>query len=177
LAQAEKQRAAAPHLIKEDYAAYQSAYARCFAAFPKTLAGLLERGLVYGRYSATAKGIEATRQNLIRSTDSSELVRNGYLQVEGLRYEDFLPFSAAGIFASNLGQYGTKSTAADKPVYTQHTLEEIMGLEIIDPNVTYAGLEAESLLKAYAELGKLNDIPVEERNQWELVAAAYRATS
>ena len=33
----------------------------------------------------------------------------------GLRYEDFLPISAAGIFASNLGQYGTKSTAAAKP--------------------------------------------------------------
>ena len=118
----------------------------------------------------------APRQQLIHGTDLGELVRHGYLQVEGLRYEDFLPFSAAGIFASNLGQYGTRSTAADKPVYTQHTLEEIMGLKIIDPNVTYAGLQAESLLKAYADLGKRNDVSIEERNQWEQAVAAYRAT-
>ena len=176
LAQAEKLREANPNLIKQDYAAHQRAYASCFASFPKTLAGLLEQGLVYGRYSATPKGLEAGRQQLIHSTDLGELVRHGYLQVEGLRYEDFLPFSAAGIFASNLGQYGTKSTAADKPVYTQQTLEQIMELKIVDPNVTYAGLHAESLLKAYAELGKLNDIPVEERNQWEQAVAAYRAT-
>jgi uncharacterized glyoxalase superfamily metalloenzyme YdcJ len=176
LAQAEKLRESHPDLIKRDCAAYQRAYASCFASFPKTLAGLLDQGLVYGRYTATAKGVEAGRLQSIRSTDLGELVRQGYLQVEGLRYEDFLPFSAAGIFASNLGQYGTKSTAADKPVYTQHTLEDIMGLSIIDPNVTYAGLHAESLLKAYADLGKLHDIPVEERNQWEQAVAAYRAT-
>ena len=176
LAHAEKQREAEPNLTKQNHAAYQSAYGSCFAAFPKTLIGLLEQGLVYGRYTATAKGMEAGRQQLIHGIDSGELVRHGYLQVEGLRYEDFLPFSAAGIFASNLGQYGTKSTAADKPVYTQLTLEEIMGLKIIDPNVTYAGLQAESLRKAYSELGKLHDVPIEERNQWEQALAAYQAT-
>ncbi|HEX5218428.1 MAG TPA: DUF1338 family protein [Verrucomicrobiae bacterium] len=176
LAQAEKLRGADPDLIKRDYAAYQQVYASCFASFPKTLGGLLEQGLVYGRYTATAKGVEAGRRQAIHSTDLGELVRHGYLQVEGLRYEDFLPFSAAGIFASNLGQYGTKSTAADKPVYTQRTLEEIMERSIIDPNVTYAGLHAESLLQAYGALGKLNDIPVEERNQWEQAVAAYRVT-
>ena len=177
LAQAEKQREAEPALTKQDAVAYQSAYARCFAAFPKTLAVLLEDGLVYGRYAATAKGLEAGRQQLIHSVALGDLVRHGYLQVEGLRYEDFLPFSAAGIFASNLGQYGTKSTAADKPTYTQHTLEEIMGLKIVDPNVTYAGLQAESLLKAYSDIGKLADIPIEERNQWEQTVAAYRSAT
>ena len=175
LAQAEKLREAHPDLMRQDYAAYQNAYAGCFAAFPKTLARLLEQGLVYGRYSATNKGVEAARQQMIHSIDLGELVRHGHLQVEGLRYEDFLPFSAAGIFASNLGQYGTKSTASDRPVYTQHTLEEIMGLKIIDPNLTYAGLQAESLLKAYLEFGKLSELPIEERNQWEQAVAAYRA--
>jgi len=176
LAQAEKLREAEPRLIKEDYAAYQKAYASCFASFPKTLTGLLEQGLVHGRYAATAKGAQAGRQQSIRDTDLGELVRHGYLEVEGLRYEDFLPFSAAGIFASNLGQYGTKSTATDKPVYTQQTLEQIMGVEIIDPNVTYAGLHAASLLKAYTDLAKLDSVSLEERNQWEQAAAAYRAT-
>ena len=174
LAQAEKLREAKPDLIKQDYAAYQVAYASCFASFPKTLNGLLEQGLVYGRYAATAKGEAAARQQLIHTTDVGELVRHGYVQVEGLRYEDFLPFSAAGIFASNLGQYGTQSTAANKPVYSQHTLEEIMGMKIIDPNVTYAGLQAESMLKTHADLAHLESTSLEERNEWEQTVAAHR---
>ena len=89
----------------------------------------------------------------IRTTDLAELIQLGYVQVEGSRYEDFLPFSAAGIFASNLGQYGTKSTAAAKPTYSQATLEKILGRKIVDPNVVYHGQQAESVQSVYSELG------------------------
>ena len=108
---------------------------------------------MYGIYSATAKGIEAGRQQRIQTRDANELVQMGFAQVEGLRYEDFLPFSAAGIFASNLGEYGTKSTAVAKQVYSQATLEQIMGRKIIDPNLTYAKLQVESLCKLHSDLG------------------------
>ena len=153
LINADKVRETDPGFIKRDHEGYQQAYAKCFATFPKTLAGLLEQGLVYGIYSATAKGMEAVCQQQIQTRDANELVRLGFAQVEGLRYEDFLPFSAAGIFASNLGEYGTKSTAATKPIYSQATLEQIMGRKIIDPNVTYARLQEESLSKLYSNLG------------------------
>ena len=153
LINADKVRETDPGFIKRDHEGYQQAYAKCFATFPKTLAGLLEQGLVYGIYSATAKGMEAVCQQQIQTRDANELVRLGFAQVEGLRYEDFLPFSAAGIFASNLGEYGTKSTAAAKPIYSQATLEQIMGRKIIDPNVTYARLQEESLSKLYSNLG------------------------
>lgn len=175
LAAAEKQRVAEPDLVQRDHDRYTEAYTKCFAAFPKTLPGLLEQGLVYGRYSATLQGIEAGRRQRIHTTDANELVRLGYAQVEGLRYEDFLPFSAAGIFASNLGQYGTKSTAATRPVYTARLMEEIMGRKIIDPNVTYAGVQAESLLALHTDLGLLGKLPPEERNQWEAAAATQRS--
>lgn len=174
LAAADKVRETKPDLIKQDYESYQLAYANCFAAFPKTLPTLLEQGLVYGLYSATAKGIAAARQQAIQTTDANELVRLGYARVEGLRYEDFLPFSAAGIFASNLGQYGTRSTAQTKPVYTRQTLEEIMGRQIIDPGAIYAGRQAESLLQLHTDLGLLENLTPEVRNQWELSAAAQR---
>jgi uncharacterized glyoxalase superfamily metalloenzyme YdcJ len=36
-----------------------------------------------------------------------------------------LPVSAAGIFASNLNQYGTMRTATKQPKYCQEQLEEI----------------------------------------------------
>ena len=151
LAAAEAMKEKNPGLIKKDYAAYQEAYAQCFAAFPKTLPELLAQGLVYGRYSATEKGLAA--KDNIQTTDLSELVRLGYVEYEGLRYEDFLPVSAAGIFASNLGQYGTQSTAAEKPVYTQKQLEKIMGKTIVNSNDLYHAMQAESVRNTYSQLG------------------------
>ena len=83
--------------------------------------------------------------------------------------------SAAGIFASNLQQYGTKSTAAVKSTYSQSLLEEILGKRIIDATVVYAGVEAESKLDTYAKLGLLGKIPASERTELESRLAAYRA--
>jgi len=174
LAAAEKIREAEPNLIKRDYDAYQKSYANCFATFPKTLPALLEKKLVHGRYSATAKGLAAAKAKSIQTTNLAELVRLEFAQVEGLRYEDFLPFSAAGIFASNLGQYGTKSTATARPTYTQAALEKIMGKKIVNPNVTYAGLEAESVLQTYSELGLLEKISTADNAELEKAAAAFK---
>lgn len=91
----------------------------------------------------------------------------GYVDVEGLRYEDFLPISAAGIFASNLNQYGTKSFASSKPVYTQARLEEILDRKILDSRVTCAAIEAESLLQTYSQLGMLGQLSHTDREAWE----------
>ena len=156
LAEADAAREKNPGLAKKDYAAYEAMYAQPFAPFPKTLPELLAHGLVFGRYTVTSKGREAKRT--ITTTDVGELIRLGCVDYEGLRYEDFLPVSAAGIFASNLNQYGTKSTAAVKPVYTQAMLEEILGRKIVDPNETYAALEAESLRYVQEQLGLRQEI-------------------
>ena len=99
-------------------------------------------------------------------------MRDGFAQVEGLRYEDFLPVSAAGIFASNLNQYGTKSTAATKPVYTQSQLEQIMGKAIVDSDVVYRGMQAASLLDTFAQLGVMERVPAAQRNELERAVAA-----
>ncbi len=151
LAEADAVRDRDPDLVNRDFAAYESAYAAPFKPFPKTVGELLAAGLIYGRYAPTAAGVAA--RGTIATTDPLELVRLGYATVEGLRYEDFLPVSAAGIFASNLDQYGTKATAAAKPVYTQAMLEEIMGYAIIDPDKAYAAVQARSLNDTFDALG------------------------
>jgi uncharacterized glyoxalase superfamily metalloenzyme YdcJ len=151
LAEADAVRDRDPELVNRDFAAYEAAYAAPFKQFPKTVDELLAAGLIYGRYAPTAAGTAA--KGSIATTDPLELVRSGYATVEGLRYEDFLPVSAAGIFASNLDQYGTKATAAAKPVYTQAMLEEIMGFPIIDPDKAYAATEAKSLRETFEALG------------------------
>lgn len=157
LAEADAARDRDPTLQKRDFAAYEAMYAGPFSPFPKTLQALLEQGLVLGRYSPTGRGIAA--KGSLRTTDIHALVREGHAQVDGLRYEDFLPVSAAGIFASNLNQYGTQSTAAQKPVYTREAFEAILGKRILDSDTIDLGIEAESLLETYEALGLLSRLP------------------
>jgi uncharacterized glyoxalase superfamily metalloenzyme YdcJ len=176
LMKAEAEREQDPGLGKRDYAAAQAKYRAAFTPFPKCLSGLIEQGLVYARYVATPKGVAA--RGTIATHDLRELVRAGFARAEGLRYEDFLPVSAAGIFASNLNQYGTKTTAASRPVYTQSRLEEIMGKKIIDAEAVYRGMEAGSTLRMYADLGLLDTLPAGRRQELEtLSGVATRAMS
>lgn len=172
LAEADAAREKDPTLPARDFAAYEALYAKPFAAFPKRLGELLAAGLVYGKYHATPKG--AAARGTIATTDIHELLKQGHAAVEGLRYEDFLPVSAAGIFASNLNQYGTKSTAAQKPVYTQAMLENILGKKIIDADAVYRGVEAESLLETYAALGLLEKLPEGRKAELERFAEEKR---
>lgn len=172
LASADAAREKNPGLAKRDYKAYHQAYASGFAPFPKTLPELLEAKLVFARYVVTPKG--AQNAGSISTTDVAGLVNQGYVRYEGLRYEDFLPFSAAGIFASNLGQYGTK-THGEKTSYTQQTLEEIMGRKIVDPTVTYCGLEADSLLQVYSDLNLTEQLVAPDRQLLENAVAEYKA--
>jgi uncharacterized glyoxalase superfamily metalloenzyme YdcJ len=173
LAQADAMREKDPALPARDFTAYDAAYAKPFAPFPKTLSELLAQGLVFGRYAATPKGRAA--RGRVSSTDLAELLRQGLLQVEGLRYEDFLPVSAAGIFASNLNQYGTQSTAAVKPTYSQSQLEAILGKPIVDATVVYRGIEAASVRAALQDLGVLDALPAGRRQELEDAVATCPA--
>ncbi|HNQ72386.1 MAG TPA: DUF1338 family protein [Verrucomicrobiota bacterium] len=170
LAMADAAREQNPDGIKTDFAAYEAACARAFAPFPKTLRELVRAGLVYARYQATPQGLAQRGQ--LHTTDLNELIERGCVDYEGLRYEDFLPVSAAGIFASNLSQYGTRATAPERPVYTQADLEGILDRKIVDANATYAGLQAQSQLQTYADLGLLEQLRADEKAQLETAAAA-----
>lgn len=163
LAKVEAAKGENPSLVKDDFEAYAAMQAECFAPFPKTLGALLEQGLVYGRYEPTEAGLAAAGS--IETTELSELVSRGFVAYEGLRYEDFLPVSAAGIFASNLSQYGTKSTAAEKPEYTQAMLEDILGQPIVDSDTVYRGLQADSVLDTYDRLGLTDRLDAAERER------------
>ena len=162
LAAAEAARAVQPDLARTDPDAWEAMYAEHFAGFPKTLPELLCAGLVYAVYSPTEAGLAAAGS--IETTNIHELVRLGYADAEGLRYEDFLPVSAAGIFASNLNQYGVESTATTRPTYSRAMLEEILGRPIIDTDTVYRGHWAQSLLSTYDALGVLENLSDDSRN-------------
>ncbi|MEM8835946.1 MAG: DUF1338 family protein [Planctomycetota bacterium] len=129
-----------------------------FAPFPGSLLGLLEEQLVYAVYEPVP-GASYTDVDRAGTVDAVELVRHGVLRCKGIRYEDFLPASAAGIFASNLEQYGTATESGDRDVYEQSDLERILGREIVDTDAAYRAEQAISLLDAYASLGVLDRLP------------------
>lgn len=164
-----------PGLIKRDFAAYEAMYAGHFKPFPKSLPELVAKGLVYARFNPTPKGL--AHRGMITTTDLHALVNQGLVEFEGLRYEDFLPVSAAGIFASNLNQYGTKSTATQRPVYTRRMLEDILGRSIIEADGVYAGLQAHSILETFEALGLIERLNPGERASLEAAAAALPASA
>jgi len=172
LTKAEAAKDADPALVKRDFPAYQQQYAAPFAAFPRNLPELLSRGLVLACYYPTARGL--AEKGRITSTDLATLLQQGLIAYEGLRYEDFLPVSAAGIFASNLNQYGTKSTAQSKPTYTKAQLEAILGRGIIDTDAVYQGLQAESILATYEALGLMSQVPAAVKAKLEAACGVLR---
>jgi uncharacterized glyoxalase superfamily metalloenzyme YdcJ len=169
LATADAAREKDPSLPKKDFAAYEALYGAPFAPFGKSLPELVAKGQVCVRYSPTSKGLAA--KGSLTSADLRSLLADGYVRVEGLRYEDFLPVSAAGIFASNLNQYGTQSTAASKPTYTQADLEKVLGVSIISSDAIYAALEADSIIRTCTELGVYGFVPQARRQELEAAAA------
>lgn len=162
-AEGDARRAAARAADRPDADAGEAAYARAFAPLPATLAGLLEAGLVHARWTPTEAGRRAA--GTIETTDLVELARRGLVRADGVRYEDFLPASAAGIFASNLDATGEGGDAAtdDEDAYPAARLEAILGRPIVDVAAQYAALEAASILDTLSALGVLDRLPANER--------------
>jgi uncharacterized glyoxalase superfamily metalloenzyme YdcJ len=142
--------------VKRDYAAYEKAYAKHFSPIPKTLGALIDAELVHATFHPTSKGLAA--KGSIQTADLRELIAQGLVAFDGLRYEDFLPVSAAGIFASNLNQYGTTFTAKARKTYVQADLESIMGMPIVDADRVYRGVQAASIIDSLTKLGVIGKV-------------------
>jgi uncharacterized glyoxalase superfamily metalloenzyme YdcJ len=117
--------------------------ATAYAELPDDLDALRRDGLGYFVLEATpeARAMPADA----RPRDLEELIAAGLVTVRPIRYEDFLPVSAAGIFASNLRQAGARHEG-ESP-YTRADLEAILGRSILAGGALYAAQEARSLLE------------------------------
>ncbi|HCR85061.1 MAG TPA: DUF1338 domain-containing protein [Alphaproteobacteria bacterium] len=75
--------------------------------------------------------------NELRKQELAYFKKDSTGNYKPIRYEDFLPVSAAGIFASNLSQYGTKSDNESRKKYTKELLETYMEKKIIEADDLY----------------------------------------
>ena len=94
------------------------------SGWPSTEAGLLREGLAFFTFARD---------------DRDELVATPIV------YEDFLPRSAAGIFASNLTSDGTRNAAVGGVRRDIGWLSEVLGVQVHDPMELYRAQQERSL--------------------------------
>jgi uncharacterized glyoxalase superfamily metalloenzyme YdcJ len=70
--------------------------------------------------------------------DRDALVDEGWVHLDPVVYEDFLPRSAAGIFRSNLTDDGRADRAREGVVRDQDWLAGVLGRDVHDPMDLYA---------------------------------------
>lgn len=134
----------------------ESMIAHVFQDFPDDWEQLREQGLVYCEYKCSA---DLSRQPFEAKDDGSaqlldRLVEQGVIEALPITYEDFLPFSAAGIFQSNLGSnHDRKPQATVGEVFSdQRGIEEALGCPILNPDSLYQTVEKRSIDRCMDEL-------------------------
>ncbi|MBC9822187.1 VOC family protein [Terrabacter sp. MAHUQ-38] len=152
-AEADRRVAANPELSRADIA--PEVWAQ---GFPATERELCTQGLGFFAFTvddAVAGGTAAPEQvaALGRGTVAG-LVATDVLRPEPIVYEDFLPRSAAGIFASNLTDRGAVDAEHGGAERDLSWMEDVLGQEVNVPEDIYAQESAASLSAAEAVLGR-----------------------
>lgn len=144
----------------EEEVRFSEAFAR---VFPDSWDELRREKLIYCEYQCVedSDGAKAKLASLDLDVSSSsaslldKLVEHGVLRARPLTYEDFLPFSAAGIFQSNL----QSKTAADAPAASpavggdREGYERALQCAVLDSDQLYAEAQRRSLETCAVELG------------------------
>ena len=139
--------------------AYETNLSQCFERFPDDYATLRDQNLAFFRYFATDKAEQGQFADDARlatgqsdadvRTALASLIEQGFVNVEPLVYEDFLPVSAAGIFQSNLGDDAKVEYTADA---SQAAFEQALGASVHDELTLYASAQARSVQACVAYL-------------------------
>lgn len=128
--------------IKGDY---PKGLEETFRKFPDSHEGLWKEGLAYYSYS-----VDPSFQQNIKCSSTQELIQSGVISITPIRYEDFLPVSAAGIFKSNLADQ-KKQEIPHNP--NQAAFEKDLGMKVIDSFSLYESIQDESLANVFKRLG------------------------
>ncbi|KAG9495581.1 hypothetical protein J7337_013831 [Fusarium musae] len=113
-----------------------------FKAYPDSWAELRKQGLIYCTYYRTGTEIF----DITGTLSLEDLVAQGYLRAEPITYEDFLPFSAAGIFASNLDKGQEEPLQANEHP-NQQGFENALGSVLLEPEALYADIQRKSIVR------------------------------
>jgi uncharacterized glyoxalase superfamily metalloenzyme YdcJ len=123
-------------------AEYMKVLKEVFTAFPSSKEEMRSQRLAYFYYFKTDKGTShhVTQDNL------EDSIRQGLVDFSPVTYEDFLPVSAAGIFASNASE---KKTEDEFSSSSKDAFEEALGESVLDEFGLYEEIERKSLLDLF----------------------------
>jgi uncharacterized glyoxalase superfamily metalloenzyme YdcJ len=108
---------------------------------------LVSRDYGFFNFSATGKDADGAPADLMA------LIDGDWISIEPIVYEDFLPRSAAGIFASNLSSDGAVDVTQDETLRDVRWMAQHIGVAMHDPYELYAEERERSYRLAMAELG------------------------
>ncbi|KAJ4155050.1 hypothetical protein LMH87_000316 [Akanthomyces muscarius] len=136
-------------------AAADAAAKQVFAAFPDTWESLRGQDLIYCRYAVVKRLERKPAFTGAHKTLLDQLVADGCVEAVPITYEDFLTFSAAGIFRSNLSSASSSEDdlSAQKGGPDQAGLESALGAPLLDIYEWYDGVQRASLEAVGRELG------------------------
>lgn len=115
---------------------------------PRTDLDLARHGLAYYTFA-----VRPDRPEWSSPGDLVTLLDEGWVEAIPIVYEDFLPRSAAGIFASNLSGEGTADVSRTSAPRDRAWLADAIGRPVTDPDELYARQQAESLRAVAGVLG------------------------
>ena len=144
VAEVDRRTAEAPGRARQEVAAEVWA-----AGLPDSEAELARQDLAFFTFSPAERVPDGTRP----PGDLAGLLDGGWLDAEPIVYEDFLPRSAAGIFASNLSGRGELDAAEGGAPRDADWLAGAIGRPVRTPEQLYAEQRAASLDRAAAALG------------------------
>jgi uncharacterized glyoxalase superfamily metalloenzyme YdcJ len=128
------------------------------AGLPGTERELCLQGLGFFTYRVdedVASGRRSPEQSAaLEGGDAAALVRAGVLHPEPIVYEDFLPRSAAGIFASNLTDAGSRDEEQGGAERDAGWMSGVLDREVHVPEEIYARESSASLRAAQLALGR-----------------------
>ncbi|WP_299135340.1 VOC family protein [uncultured Tenacibaculum sp.] len=119
-----------------------------FKVFPDNYDELHSQELAYFHYFITEKANSLPKDKLYTKLDVNQLLEKGYLIIEPMVYEDFLPVSAAGIFASNLGTDDAKRKY--EGTSNQSLFEKDLGEPVYRLMQWYEDMQEETIEKCLA---------------------------
>jgi uncharacterized glyoxalase superfamily metalloenzyme YdcJ len=134
----------------ENVKEYNQLLAENFKAFPDNYSQLQSEELAYFHYFTTAKIKNIPTNKVYTKEDVNELLKDGYLTIEPMVYEDFLPVSAAGIFASNLGTDDAKREY--EGTSNQSLFENDLGEPVYILMKWYEDMQNETIEKCLAKI-------------------------
>jgi uncharacterized glyoxalase superfamily metalloenzyme YdcJ len=109
--------------------------------------GLILAGFAYFTFHAVPR----TRDQEL-PTDLVALLDGGWLRAEPIVYEDFLPRSAAGIFASNLSGDGAVDASQGESTRDANWMSDQIGMTVLNSVDIYAAESHDSLVAALQTL-------------------------